>query len=67
MNVVILKLDLHKAYDSIDWAFLYLFLIKVVLGVRIIDWIMAYVTSTNFVVVINVYPLNFFWAGKGLR
>jgi hypothetical protein len=64
---LILKIDLKKAFDSIDWAFLRLILHSVGFGIKFTDWIMACVTSANFAVLINGEATNFFKSERGLR
>jgi len=62
-----MKIDIHKAYDSVDWSFIQLILLKVGLSMENIRWIMACITSVSFVVIINGLPTHFFKDGKGLR
>ena len=55
-----LKLDLSKAYDRVNWTFLYLLLTQIGMNVDFINWIMGCIQSTSFVVLINGAPLEFF-------
>jgi hypothetical protein len=64
---LVLKLDLVKAYDRVDWGFLILVLLQIGLSLEATDWIMGCVTSTNFVVLINGKPTSFFKSSRGLR
>jgi hypothetical protein len=64
---LILKLDLHKAYDCINWDFLRMILIQVGFGNPLTNWIMSCVESTSFVVLINGEATDFFRSGRGLR
>jgi len=64
---LVLKLDLIKAYDRVDWGFLRLVLLQVGLSLETTDWIMGCVTSTNFVVLVNGSPTRFFKSSRGLR
>jgi hypothetical protein len=50
---LVLKLDLKKAYDNIDWEYLRMILLTVGFGVKLMDWIMCCVTSASFAVLIN--------------
>jgi hypothetical protein len=64
---LILKLDLRKAYDCIDWEHLRLTLIKVGFGIQMTEWIMGCVTSSSFAVLLNGEATEFFRSGRGLR
>jgi hypothetical protein len=50
---IILKLDLSKAYDNVNWVFLRLALIHMGMNSNIVNWIMGCIGSTSFVVLIN--------------
>jgi len=50
---LILKLDLCKAYDCVDWDFLHLVLNKVGFDSQMVRWIMSCVTSPSYVVLLN--------------
>ena len=52
-NVFCLKLDMYKAYHSLDLSYLRLTLIKIELSYDIVVWIMCFITSVSFVVLIN--------------
>jgi hypothetical protein len=66
-KALILKLDLRKAYDLINWEFLRMILIKSGFGLATTSWIMSCVTSVSYAVLINGEPSPFFQRGKGLR
>eukprot|EP00253_Pinus_taeda_P020761 PITA_20761 len=63
----ILKIDLKKAYDCVDWGLLRILLAKIGLRSKGIEWIMACVENVNFSVIINGIPSPFFKAERGLR
>jgi hypothetical protein len=67
LKALILKIDLKKAFDSIDWTFLKLVLLSVGFGNNFTDWIMSCVTSASFAVLINGEASNFFHSERGLR
>jgi hypothetical protein len=67
IKALVLKLDMIKAYDRVDWGFLRLVLLQVGLSLEATDWIMGCVTSANFVVLINGKPTYFFKSTRGLR
>jgi hypothetical protein len=66
-RALVLKLDLKKAFDNIDWGFLRLILLSAGFGIKITDWVMSCVTSANFVVLINGEATKFFKSERGLR
>jgi hypothetical protein len=64
---MVLKLDLQKAYDCINWDLLRMILIQIGLGVDMTNWIMSCVVSSSFVVLLNGEATDFFKSGRGLR
>jgi hypothetical protein len=66
-KAIMLKLDLMKAFDCIDWDFLRLILIQSCFSHQTTKWLMSCVTSANFVVLINGDTSPFFHSGRGLR
>ncbi|GJZ56704.1 hypothetical protein Tco_0612198 [Tanacetum coccineum] len=61
------KVDIQKAYDTVDWDFL-----KLILGAfgfhhRMVAWIMECVTSTSFSICINGRLHGYFKGKRGLR
>ena len=48
INSMVLKIDLAKAYDKVDWSLLHSILINAGLDHDITQWIMGSVTSTKF-------------------
>lgn len=67
MKVAVLKLDLMKAFDRVDWTFLRLILLQAGLPFEVVNWIMGCVSSANFSVLINGHPSDFFKGDRGLR
>jgi hypothetical protein len=67
LKALILKLDLKKAYDCINWDYLRLILIQTGFSLQITNWIMSCVSTTSFVVLINGETTPFFQNGRGLR
>jgi hypothetical protein len=66
-KALILKLDLKKAYDCINWDFLRMTLLKSGFSFTFTNWILSCVTNTNFVVLINGETSQMFQSGRGLR
>jgi len=67
IRATLLKIDLHKAYDRVDWGYLRLLLLHLGMDYKNVEWIMACVTSVNFAVLINGSPTGFFSSSRGLR
>lgn len=66
-DAAILKIDLQKAFDCLEWGFIRCLLAKIGLRSNIINWIMACVEKVSYVVIINGIPSPFFLAERGLR
>ncbi|GKF67544.1 putative RNA-directed DNA polymerase, eukaryota, reverse transcriptase zinc-binding domain protein, partial [Tanacetum coccineum] len=61
------KVDIQKAYDTVDWSFLCDVLMGFGFHSKMIGWIMECVTSTSFSISINGYLHGFFKGKRGLR
>jgi hypothetical protein len=64
---LVLKLDMTKAYDRVDWGFLRLVLFQFGLSLEVTNWIIGCVSTANFVLLINCSPSSFFKSSRGLR
>ncbi|CAL5392116.1 unnamed protein product [Camellia sinensis] len=64
---VIVKLDFEKAYDSVNWKFLFLMLSRFGFGDKWIAWIRECVTSARVSVLVNGSPIEEFCPQNGLR
>ena len=64
---MVLKLDLAKAFDRVNWTFLRLLLLHIGIPLIGVNWIMGCVSSACFVVLVNGTPSNFFHASKGIK
>ncbi|KAL0283758.1 UNVERIFIED_CONTAM: Retrovirus-related Pol polyprotein from type-1 retrotransposable element R2 [Sesamum radiatum] len=62
-----LKVDLRKAYDTVEWDFLKAALTLFGFPERFIQWIVECVTTTSYSVCINGAPHGFFRGARGLR
>ncbi|XP_074341936.1 uncharacterized protein LOC141679333 [Apium graveolens] len=62
-----LKLDLHKAFDSIHWSFIIAVLQKMRFPDVMIGWIKACICSTRFSIKLNGVVHGYFKGTKGLR
>ena len=56
LEALILKIDMIKAYDHVNWTLLRLILLQIGHHVEMGNWIMECVTSTNFAVLVNGTP-----------
>ncbi|GJV33731.1 protein LAZ1, partial [Tanacetum coccineum] len=61
------KVDIQKAYDTVDWVFLGNILMCFGFHPIMIKWIMACVSSTSFSICINGDVHGFFKGKRGLR
>ena len=62
-----MKIDLQKAFDSLDWRFLMEILSAMNFSSIFIDWIRSYVTTLMFSLSINVGLVGFFKGARGVR
>ncbi|KAL8099762.1 hypothetical protein AgCh_032132 [Apium graveolens] len=62
-----LKINLHKAFDSIRWDFILVALRKLCFPPQFISWVEACITTTRFSVKVNGALHGFFRGAKGLR
>ncbi|XP_071714575.1 secreted RxLR effector protein 78-like [Rutidosis leptorrhynchoides] len=61
------KVDIQKAYDTLNWNFLEEILICFGYPKKMIKWIMACVTSTSYFICVNSDLHGFFKGKRGLR
>jgi hypothetical protein len=52
-KALILKLDLMKAYDCVNWDFLHMILVQTGFNVKTLNWIMSCVVRSSSLVLIN--------------
>ena len=64
---LICKLDIEKAYDSINWNFLMKVLHKMSFGSRWMEWIWWCISTAKFSILVNGVLAGFFSSSKGLR
>ncbi|GKB31530.1 RNA-directed DNA polymerase, eukaryota, reverse transcriptase zinc-binding domain protein, partial [Tanacetum coccineum] len=62
-----LKIDLQKAYDTVNWCFLEDILRGFSFHDKMVKWIMLCVTTTTFSININGESCGYFKRGRGLR
>ena len=62
-----MKVDLQKAYDSVNWDFLFGLLIAIETPLRFVSWVCSCVTFLMFSIMINGLLEGFFRGRKGFR
>ncbi|XP_019248784.1 PREDICTED: uncharacterized protein LOC109228056 [Nicotiana attenuata] len=62
-----MKLDLQKTYDSIEWVFLEQVLTTLNIPVKFVKWVMMCVSTVSYSIPINGKPAEPFQSRKGLR
>lgn len=66
-NLSQLKVDLQKAYDSVERPFIESVLLELGSPRQFVDWIMGCLTSVSYSVLINGFPSTPLNGRKGLR
>jgi hypothetical protein len=61
------KVDIQKAYDTVDWNFLRITLVGFGFHPKMVHWIMTCVTSMSFSICINGDTHGYFKGKRGLR
>lgn len=63
----VLKVDLRKAYDSLEWSFLKQLMVAMGFPAKFINWIMKCVTTVTYSLLLNGGLTKPFIAKRGLR
>ena len=63
----VLKIDMSKAYDRVNWTFLKAVLTVMEFEDKWIKWIMEYVTIVSYTIIVNVNLTSSFKPSQGLR
>ncbi|RVW38638.1 LINE-1 reverse transcriptase-like [Vitis vinifera] len=64
---LLLKMDIEKAFDHVNWDFLMEVMSKMRFGHRWINWMKWCCSTTTFSILINGSPSGFFRSSRGLR
>ena len=63
----LIKVDLCKAYDSLNWSFINQVLLGIGFPPLFVDWIMECISSPYYSIIVNGGMCGFFKGAKGLR
>ena len=64
---MIMQLDLEKAYDKLNWAYIRKVLLAYGFDHNWVRWVIALVTTSSFSILVNDSPLETFTPCRGLR
>ena len=64
---VAFKIDIQKAYDTVDWQFVEVIMLKFGFPKQMVEWIMTCITTTKFTICVNGERYGYFNGGRGLR
>ena len=67
LSTTLLKLDLIKAYDRVDWGYLRLLLMHVGMEQELVTWVMACSCNVHFSILVYGIPTGFFTSHRGLK
>ena len=67
LSGLLLKLDIEKAFDHVNWDCLQSVMSRMGFGQRWINWIGWCISTANFSILINGSPSDFFRSTRGLR
>ena len=64
---IAIKLDMEKAYDRLEWNYIFTTLEKLGFAPTWIEWVKACVTTSSFSVLVNGIPGEQFFPSRGIR
>ena len=56
----LVKLEILKAYDLLNWTFIESILMALGFHAQFINWIMQFISSTMYSILVNDFPFSFF-------
>lgn len=63
----VIKIDLSKVYDNVRWLLLRMLMTHLGFRIDFIRWVINYISTTSFAVLVNGEASPFFHAKRGLR
>jgi hypothetical protein len=63
---VVVKIDLSKAYDRVNWLYIRMLMIHLGFGVEFTNWVMGCLSTVSFSILLNGSTTSFFHAERGL-
>ena len=64
---MVLKLNLEKAFDKVNWTYLRLILLQIWVRLGGVNWIMGCISMVTIVIMVNGTRSSFFTATRGIR
>ena len=64
---ILCKLDIQKAFDHMNWIFLFRSMMKMGFGEKWLKWIEFCIKTVRFSILVNGEPIGFFPSERGLR
>lgn len=64
---MVIKIDLEKAFDKIDWDFLDYIMARKGFGSKWQSWMFGCLSTAHFSIILNGTPKGVFLASRGLR
>ncbi|GJU59705.1 RNA-directed DNA polymerase, eukaryota, reverse transcriptase zinc-binding domain protein [Tanacetum coccineum] len=64
---IAIKIDLQKAYDTVNWQFLEAMIVGFTFHNKMVNWIIKCVTTASFSICVNGERFGYFKGGRGLR
>lgn len=64
---MILKVDLSKEFDRVNWIYIRMLLTHLGFPYEFIKWIMCYITNVSSIILVNGVTSPFFHSERGLR
>ncbi|GJW95770.1 RNA-directed DNA polymerase, eukaryota, reverse transcriptase zinc-binding domain protein [Tanacetum coccineum] len=66
-NRMAMKVDIQKAYDTVNWKFLEAVLKEFGFHEKMVDWVVKCITTTSFSICVIGERFGYFKGGRGLR